>query len=48
MKIEGMEELESQVITVNQVLLKLKVTASEAHPGRSCEVTLISPPPAVS
>ena len=41
MKIEGMEELESQVITVNQVFeTKLKVTASEAHPGRSCEVTL--------
>jgi len=41
MKIEGMDELESQVVTVSQVLeTKLKVTASEAHPGRTCEVTL--------
>ena len=41
MKIEGMDELEGQVITVNQLFeTKLKVTASEAHPGRTCEVTL--------
>ena len=41
MKIEGMEELEGQVIAVNQIVsYALKVTASEAHPGRTCEVTL--------
>ena len=41
MSIEGMDELSGQVIAVGQILeTKLKVTASEAHPGRTCEVTL--------
>ena len=41
MSIEGMDELPGQVIAVGQILeTKLKVTASEAHPGRTCEVTL--------
>ena len=41
LNIEGMNELQGQVINVEQIFeTKLKITASDAHPGRTCEVTL--------
>jgi hypothetical protein len=39
--LEGMDELDGQVIAVGQMYeMKLKIKASEAHPDRTCEITL--------